>query len=204
MIFIVCFFSQYEYAANMSDFWWENQFSYGHHFHVKKKTTYIFAESKFESHENKISFDILYFWVKEKLFYKQCRLVRIISKVAKLLYPEGGMHNFISWLHWKWECQQVGFGLGFFIPEPAPRACTRYLNSARLINEFFFVRTYVFHLLGIYVTTICNWLILWQNALYLYFCRFRMCLNTSRNHVLRSSVESFKSVQENKLIVQIL
>ena len=84
-----------------------------------------------------LSFDILYFWVKEKLFYKQCRPVRIISKVAELLYPEGGMHNFISRLHWNWECQQVGFGLGFFIPEPAPRACTRYLNSARLINEFF-------------------------------------------------------------------
>ena len=30
-------------------------------------------------------------------------------------------------------------GLGFFIPEPALRACTRYLNPARLINEFFFL-----------------------------------------------------------------
>ena len=28
-------------------------------------------------------------------------------------------------------------GLGFFIPEPALQACTRYLNPARLINEFF-------------------------------------------------------------------
>ena len=54
-----------------------------------------------------------------------------------------------------------------------------------------------------YVMILCNWLILWQNALYLYFGRFRMCLNTSRNHVSKSSVEAFKSVQENKLIVQI-
>ena len=113
MIFIVCFFSQYEYVANMSDFRWENQFSYGHHCHVKTKTTYIFAESKFESHENKISFDILYFWVKEKLFYKQCRLVRIISKVAELLYPEGGTHNFISRLHRKWESCWVHISLWF-------------------------------------------------------------------------------------------
>ena len=30
------------------------------------------------------------------------------------------------------------------------------------------VRTYVIHLLGTYVTTLCNWLIPWQNALYLY------------------------------------
>ena len=65
------------------------------------------------------------------------------------------------------------------------------------------VRTYVFHLLGTYVNILCNWLILWQNAFYLYLGRFRMCLNTSRNHVSRSSVKTFKSVQENKLKVQI-
>ena len=38
------------------------------------------------------------------------------------------------------------------------------------------VRTYVIHLLGTYVTILCNWLILWQNALYIYLGRFRMCL----------------------------
>ena len=54
-----------------------------------------------------------------------------------------------------------------------------------------------------YVMILCNWLILWQNAFYLYLGRFRMCLNTSRNHISRSSVEAFKSVQENKLIMQI-
>ena len=42
--------------------------------------------------------------------------------------------------------------------------------------HFFIVRTYVFHLLGTYVTILCNWLILWQNAFYLYLVRFRMCL----------------------------
>ena len=65
------------------------------------------------------------------------------------------------------------------------------------------VRTYVLYLLRTYVTTLCNWLIFWQNALYLYLGRFRMCLNASRNHISRSSVEAFKSVQKNKLIVQI-
>ena len=29
------------------------------------------------------------------------------------------------------------------------------------------VRTYMFHILGSYVSILCNWLILWQNALYL-------------------------------------
>ena len=38
------------------------------------------------------------------------------------------------------------------------------------------VRTYVIHLLGTYVTILCNWLILWQNTLYLYLGRSRMCL----------------------------
>ena len=70
LIFILCFFSQYEYAANMSDFRWENQFSYGHHFHVKKQTNYIFVESKFEYHENKISFDTLYVLGKRKVLLR--------------------------------------------------------------------------------------------------------------------------------------
>ena len=60
------------------------------------------------------------------------------------------------------------------------------------------VRTYVFLMLRTYVMILCNWLILWQNALYLYLGRIRMCLNTLRNHVSRSSVEAFKSVQEIK------
>ena len=38
------------------------------------------------------------------------------------------------------------------------------------------VRTYVFHLLRTYIILLCNWLILWQNALYLYLGRSRMCL----------------------------
>ena len=38
------------------------------------------------------------------------------------------------------------------------------------------VKTFVVHLLGTYVTILCNWLILWQNTFYLYLGRFRMCL----------------------------
>ena len=66
----------------------------------------------------------------------------------------------------------------------------------------FFVRTYVFHLLRTYVMILCNWLIFSQNALYLYLGKFRMSLNTLRNLVSRSSIEAFKSVQENKFRVQ--
>ena len=49
-----------------------------------------------------------------------------------------------------------------------------------------------------YVMILCNWLIFWQNAFYLYLGRIRMYLTTSRNHVSRSSVETFQSVQEIK------
>ena len=38
------------------------------------------------------------------------------------------------------------------------------------------VRIYVIHLLGTYVTILCNWLILWQNTLFLYLGRSRMYL----------------------------
>ena len=38
------------------------------------------------------------------------------------------------------------------------------------------VMPYVIHLLRTYVTILCNWLIFWQNALYLYLGRSRMCL----------------------------
>ena len=65
------------------------------------------------------------------------------------------------------------------------------------------VRTYVFHMLRTYIMILCNWLILWQNAFYLYLGRLRMCSNTSRNHVSRSSVEAFMSVQEIKQRVPI-
>ena len=83
-------------------------------------------------------------------------------------------------------------------PKSAPT-----LKTQQVAESTQSIRTYVFHLLGTYVTTLCNWLILWQNALYLYLGRFRMYLNISRNHVSKSSVEAFKSVQENKLIVQV-
>ena len=83
--------------------------------------------------------------------------------------------------------------------KPLPNIVTIYLFIYFQIMRF--VRTYVIHLLGTYVNILCNWLILWQNTLYLYLGKFRTCLNTSRNHVSRSSVEAFKSVQENKLKV---
>ena len=57
-----------------------------------------------------------------------------------------------------------------------------------------------------YVMILSNWLILWQNALYLYLSRLRMCLTTSRttfqDQVLKLSSlfkKSSKSVNSLKL-----
>ena len=66
------------------------------------------------------------------------------------------------------------------------------------------VRTYVFHLLRTYVNILCNWLILWQNALYLYFGRFRMFLILQearfQDQVLKTSSLSKKTSWKCKFI----
>ena len=61
------------------------------------------------------------------------------------------------------------------------------------------VRTYVIHLLGTYVTILCNWLILWQNALYLYLGRFGMCLILQETLFQDQVLKPCKSVQDSSL-----
>ena len=66
------------------------------------------------------------------------------------------------------------------------------------------VRIYVIHLLGIYVTIICNWLIFWQNALYLKLGRSKIFLILQeirfQDQVLNSSSLSKKQVEKCKFI----
>ena len=59
------------------------------------------------------------------------------------------------------------------------------------------VRTYVIHLLETYITILCNWLILWENALYLYLGRSRMCLILQETLFQVQVLKSCKSVQES-------
>ena len=60
------------------------------------------------------------------------------------------------------------------------------------------------HLLGTYVIILCNWLIFWQNALYLYLGRFRMCLihqeTVFQDQVLKLSSLSKKQADKCKFI----
>ena len=63
--------------------------------------------------------------------------------------------------------------------------------------SFLGVRTYVIHLLETYVTILCNWLILWQNALYLYFGRSRMCLILQETVFQDQVLKICKSVQDS-------
>ena len=58
------------------------------------------------------------------------------------------------------------------------------------------VRTYVIHLLGTYVIILYNWLILWQNTLYLYLGRSGMCLILQETVFQDQVLKPCKSVQE--------
>ena len=66
--------------------------------------------------------------------------------------------------------KQVFFSLWFYNEELLQYE-RLHLHLSKIL-----VRTYVIQLLGTYVTILYNWLILWQNVLYLYLGRFRMCL----------------------------
>ena len=61
------------------------------------------------------------------------------------------------------------------------------------------VRTYVVHLLGTYVTILCNWLILWQNAFYLYLGRSMMCLMLQETLFQVQVLKSCKFVQDSSV-----
>ena len=61
------------------------------------------------------------------------------------------------------------------------------------------VRTYVIHLLGTYVTILCNWLILQKKRILLVFGQIQNVFNTSRNCISRSSVEDIRVCPRNKL-----
>ena len=67
------------------------------------------------------------------------------------------------------------------------------------------VRTYVFHLLRTYITHLCNWLILWENALYLYLDRSSMCLilqETCCSSLVLKSWRLDKEISEEKLFTK--
>ena len=60
------------------------------------------------------------------------------------------------------------------------------------------VRTYVIHLLETHVTILCNWLIFWQNTLYLYLGRSRMCLILQETLFQDQVLKPCKSVQKTR------
>ena len=67
------------------------------------------------------------------------------------------------------------------------------------------VRTYMFHLLRTYVILLCNWLILWQNTLYLYLDRSRMCLilqKTCCSSLILKPWRLDQEISEEKLFIK--
>ena len=85
------------------------------------------------------------------------------------------------YLMWQWNHQMWEKSKG--TTKCKKRTITCDVGTAQCKNG---IKTYVFHMLRTYVMILFNWLILWQNALYLYVGRLRMCLTTSRNHVSRN------------------
>ena len=67
-----------------------------------------------------------------------------------------------------------------------------------------FVRTYVFHMLVKYVAILCNWLILWQNAPYLYLGRSRMYLILQETRFQIQVLNPCKSIQESSVKVLLI
>ena len=53
------------------------------------------------------------------------------------------------------------------------------------------------YLLVTYVNILCNWLILWQNALYLYLGRSRMCLILQETSFQVQVLKPYKFVQDS-------
>ena len=97
--------------------------------------------------------------------------------------------------------------LWFLLPFPCPLGLWELtLFNAWSLWQFGLVcvRTYVFHLLGTYNNILCNWLILWQNALYLYFGKSVMFLilqeTRFQDQVLKSSSLSKKTSWKCKFI----
>ena len=103
---------------------------------------------------------------------------------------------------WLFDYLVVQFLLSFLGP---PSLWVLAFFNALSLGQFgLVVRTYVFHLLGTYLNILCNWLILWQNALYLYLDRSRMFLMLQetgfQDQVLKSSSLSKKTSWKCKFI----
>ena len=66
------------------------------------------------------------------------------------------------------------------------------------------VRIYVIHLLGTYVTILCNWVILWQNTFYLYLGRSRMCLILQETLFQDQVLKPCKFIQDSSWKVSVI
>ena len=80
----------------------------------------------------------------------------------------------------------------------------KHVYKERKETTYVIIRTYVFHRLGTYVTILCNWLIFWQNALYLYLGRSRMCLILQEIRFQVQVLNPYKFVQKSSVKVLLI
>ena len=104
---------------------------------------------------------------------------------------------------WDWEIR--GAMLGHISTKKLKENVGHYKsNSKTLFFLLVAIRTYVIHMFGTNVTILCNWLNLWQNALYLYLGRSRMCLMLQETRFQVQVLKPCKSIQESSVKVLLI
>ena len=123
------------------------------------------------------SFLIFIMWWTEELYNQQPSLVGDSSHVlgsAKLV------SHILGVMHWR-------------------ERLSIQNKSNWVLGEGEIVMKYVFHMLGTYVAILCNSLIFWQNAFYLYLGRSKMCLMLQGTRFQIQVLKPCKSVQESSV-----
>ena len=103
-----------------------------------------------------------------------------------------GSHQKVISLTCQTKSRVQGYGLIDLISISSNSLSNHFSKMVKILD----VRTYVIYFLGTYVTILCNWLIFWQNALYLYLGRSKMCLIFQETLFQDQVLKTCKSVQE--------
>ena len=112
---------------------------------------------------------IFEFW--KFAFHAALYLATLLLKHVMLKHPTKSLLPFLDFA--RKACHSIWYL--FQIPSRVKIICQSLMGLPSVMkSESLLVRTYVFHLLRPYVMILYNWLILWQNVLYLYLGRFRM------------------------------
>ena len=147
-------------------------------FHLSLHVLFLFF---LYTHVSYIMYAIYYFW------FIGCQSLLVINSLLAKFFKSCIRIDFIVFNKWIW--------VEWFMTSLISHLLVVVLSRIAKVGDCW---TYVIHLLGIYVTILCNWLIFWQNALYLYLDRFRMRLIvTTKRKALATSALYLKRTSHN-------